>query len=174
MLTDCDCAPSTPVVYACIEDADTGTSCPWPFSCASTQMSPSSLKALSRLSGACANTKTLACVPTSCARGWICALAEAVVELTLPVTSMGNTGDCVATLAVKFPFSARGVPSWCVAATVIVPDEPSHPALKVQVTPGAVVYVQVPSGLGEWKTRFGSTCVPEIVPGCERSRPVKV
>ena len=40
---------------------------------------------------ACAKTKTLATLPASCARGWICAVAFAVVAVILLLTVIGNT-----------------------------------------------------------------------------------
>jgi hypothetical protein len=45
-----------------------------------------------REAGASAKTNTLPCVPTSCGRYWICALAVAVVGVMLEVTVIGNTG----------------------------------------------------------------------------------
>src|SRR6266568_3989721 len=53
----------------------------------------------------------------------------------------------------------------------IVPLVPFHVAVKVQVTPAPVEYVQVPSAFGVWITRIGKVWVPVIVPGAERSSP---
>src|SRR6185503_2624996 len=98
----CDCAERTPVRYACIVDAETATSCPLAFTCASTHTTASSAVAAgkggvagarskrvaptTRLEGACANTKMLCVVPMSCVRGWIVAVTFAVVDVMLELT----------------------------------------------------------------------------------------
>ena len=86
MLTDCPCAESTPVTYACMLAAETATSCPAALSCASAHCTESAFTALPDFlaftlmrsspvfapatagTGANANTNVLAVVFTSCAR----------------------------------------------------------------------------------------------------------
>src|SRR5579862_6283819 len=102
-----------------MDEAETATSCPVGLTCASTQTIASSFAVAAmpsdstrftcdapetRFEGACAKTYTLAFVPMSWVRGWIEALAVALVALTFAATVIGNTGEAaVARLAVKVP-----------------------------------------------------------------------
>src|SRR5262252_5308406 len=58
------------------------------------------------------------------------ACALAVADVTLPVTSIGNTGEDPATLAVNDPFIWKGRLWSSVAFTTIVPLLPLHVAVK--------------------------------------------
>src|SRR5450631_1269653 len=150
MLTDWLCDVSTPVRYACIVEAETAVRCPFGSTCARTHtIAPSSCVAaaarfvgkapLTRLDGACANTKMLPLDPTSWGRAWIVALTLAVVGVTLPVTAIGKTGDAAATLAVKVPVIVCGAPSLSKPFSVRAPlATPSHDPVMVHVVPGPI------------------------------------
>src|ERR1700687_6518290 len=85
--------------------AETATSCPLEFTWASTQTMASSARAatggdvgarlagaapVTRFAGACANTKMLPLVPTSCGRNCICAEA---LTTTWPMSAVTVSGD---------------------------------------------------------------------------------
>src|SRR5438128_2595218 len=74
------------------------------------------------LRGAWTNTNTLAVVPTSCGRGWICAVTFAVAGVTMAVTVIGKTGGG-AMLALNVPLVAN-VPSTGLPPNVNVPVVP--------------------------------------------------
>ena len=125
MVTAWFCEVSTLVRYACIVEADTATRCPVESTWARTQTIESASgstptggdvtrfdeEPCTRFDGACANTKMLALVPTSCARGWNWALTLLTVGVTLPDTVIGKTGDAE-TLAWKATEAKNAEANW--------------------------------------------------------------
>src|SRR5260370_870772 len=133
-------------------EAGTATSCPLELTWASTQTMASSERAatggdagarfnctepMTMFEGACANTKMLAVVPTSCARGWICAVAFAVVGVTLAVTVIGKTGGGATPVAVKAPLAGvvPPLPFWAVLGDAPLAPSPLAGAGAATPTP---------------------------------------